>query len=176
MNPPFEERCFDALADARAKNLNGKIEKAEWLKIVRDLFAAEKPKPKKVAAVGKVADEEFLVTLEADPTYEGVDIRRELGKCQVWAMTNGCIPTRRRFVNWLNNPRVEKAIKVNGGGRSSFAPKSNATGIPEPHGWQAWVAENSIDPANATRPWQSMEPVQQQYICDQLRKPKVGAA
>ncbi len=173
MNAPFEERCFDALAAARAKNLSGTLSKLEWLAIVRDLFEAERPKPKKATAakVGKLAtDEDFILALETNPTYEGIDIRRELGKAQAWAHVRGVGVSQKRFLNWLN--KADAPIHMNGAGRSSFAPKSNAIGIPEPFGWQTWVAENSIDPANATRPWQSMEPVQQQYICEQLVKIK----
>ncbi len=170
----FAERVFALLTQARTSN-GGTLGREQWIKIVDAEFEAARPKPKKEPRVGKKAnDESFILELEVDPTYQGIDIRRELGKCQAWAGLRGVGVSQKRFLNWLN--KADAPIQMNGAGRSSFAPKSNAIGIPEPFGWQAWVAENSIDPANATRPWQSMEPVQQQYICDQLRKPKVGAA
>ena len=54
-------------------------------------------------SLGKnISDDEWLKTLEDNPTYRGLDVRAIYGKMVVWCETNGKRPTRRRFVNWLN--------------------------------------------------------------------------
>lgn len=62
---------------------------------VRTARARKEPLP--------VDDETWLLSLEADKTYAGIDIRRELGKMQRWCETKRKQPSRARFVNWLNN-------------------------------------------------------------------------
>lgn len=49
------------------------------------------------------SDEDWILSLEADKTYEGIEIRRELGKMQRWCETKKKHPSRARFINWLNN-------------------------------------------------------------------------
>jgi hypothetical protein len=58
----------------------------------------------------KGSDTQFLESLKANPAYKGIDIDRELGKCQAWCIANGKSPNKRRFVNWLN--RADKPINV----------------------------------------------------------------
>lgn len=73
----------------------------------------------KAKAVGRTAprspattDEEWIKSLENDPTYQDLNIRQELGKMQRWCEANRQKPSRKRFVNWIN--RAEKPIAVNG--------------------------------------------------------------
>lgn len=47
------------------------------------------------------SEDEWLKELEADPAMRGLDVRRELGKCQFWCKNNGVVCTRKRFSNWL---------------------------------------------------------------------------
>jgi len=47
--------------------------------------------------------EDWLRELEADKTYAGIDVRREYGKMLNWCKIRKKQPTKRRFVNWLNN-------------------------------------------------------------------------
>lgn len=47
-------------------------------------------------------DESWLQSLEKDPTYAGLDVRRLRGKMLRWCEENRKQPTRRRFINWLN--------------------------------------------------------------------------
>ncbi len=47
--------------------------------------------------------EDWLKELEADKTYQGIDVRREYGKMLNWCKLRSKKPTQRRFVNWLNN-------------------------------------------------------------------------
>ena len=57
------------------------------------------------------SDSDFLQTLKNDSTYKGIDIDRELGKCENWLKVNqpGKIVTRKRFINWLN--RADSTIQ-----------------------------------------------------------------
>ena len=78
----------------------------------------------------KMADEEFIAELKANPAYAGIDIDKEIGKCQAWLLTPkgaGKKLTRQRLVNWLNGcdkpmtvpplalvPPQDKCIGING--------------------------------------------------------------
>ena len=90
--------------------------------------AAAKPtKP----ATATTTDEEWLRSLEVMEIYRHVDVRRELGKAQVWASANKREMSRKRFVNWLN--KADATIGYDARGKSSGDPqkaKSNA-----PAGW-----------------------------------------
>lgn len=69
---------------------------------VRDEPQNSEPKPSKPAKKPNLAnDDDWLKTLEADPTYTGIDIRQELGKMQQWCKLKGKQPTRMRFLNWI---------------------------------------------------------------------------
>lgn len=61
-----------------------------------------------------VDDESWIKSLEADPTYSGINIRIQLGKMTQWCIANNQSPTRRRFINWLN--RTEKPLTTHGSG------------------------------------------------------------
>ena len=54
------------------------------------------------------SDESWLTTLENDPTYAGIDIRRELGKMQQWCLLKHKQPSRARFLNWIG--RIDKPL------------------------------------------------------------------
>jgi hypothetical protein len=66
-------------------------------------------KQKRPAVAGPASDEEWLASLEGNPTYSGINIRQEFGKMATWCATNGKQPSRRRFVNWIN--RVDRPMK-----------------------------------------------------------------
>lgn len=83
-------------------------------------------------AVGRIAsrslllsDDEWIGELENDSTYQGLNIRQELGKMQRWCEANCQKPSRKRFVNWLN--RAEKPIGVNGQHKPRHAAYDAAT-------------------------------------------------
>ncbi len=46
--------------------------------------------------------EDWLKELEHNPTYAGIDVPREYGKMLAWCNVRRKVPTKRRFVNWLN--------------------------------------------------------------------------
>jgi len=53
-----------------------------------------------------VTDSEWLARLVADKTYAGINVRREFGKMANWCREQRKLPTRRRFIGWLNRIEV----------------------------------------------------------------------
>ncbi len=119
--------------------------------------------------ISKMTDEEFIEFLESAEHLRGVDIQREIGKCQFWCKVNRKEATRMRIINWLN--KAERTVSFDGTGKSSVKPKESR-GIPEPAGWQQWVRDNSTDPSHADRQWASMPIENQRYIYEQVTKQK----
>lgn len=146
----------------------------ERTKFAEETKLAERLKKKAAAATPRktklASDEEFLASLEANPAYTGLDIRRELGKAQAWAFVRGQGVSQRRFVNWLNKAASEAPMAVNGQGQSSHARSVERNGIPEPAAWRAWVRENAMNPENADKPWASFDLTQQRCIVEQMAK------
>ncbi len=62
--------------------------------------------------------EDWLKELEADKTYQGIDVRREYGKMLNWCKLRSKKPTQRRFVNWLNN--AEKTLPAQHAARPDY--------------------------------------------------------
>lgn len=48
------------------------------------------------------SDEEWLKGLASDPTYVSLNITMEYGKMKQWCKVKNFIPSRRRFINWIN--------------------------------------------------------------------------
>ncbi len=63
---------------------------------------------------------EWIKELSADLTYEGVDVKREYGKMANWCKVNNKIPTRRRFINWLNRAEPTRNIIAPNMGATSY--------------------------------------------------------
>jgi hypothetical protein len=80
------------------------------------------------------SDEVWLDGLSQDPTYSGINVRQEYGKCVNWCLANRKQPSRRRFINWLNN--VERPTMVSS--HQQVPPaytkrvEAPATGVPMP--------------------------------------------
>jgi hypothetical protein len=53
-----------------------------------------------------IVDSEWLARLTNDAAYSGIDVSREFGKMANWCKVNHKLPTRARFVNWLNRIEV----------------------------------------------------------------------
>jgi len=144
-----------------------KLTFAEVTEIACKIHEELTPKTKR----GKVqlADEDWICELESDPTYSGLDVRREIGKCQAWAsLRPGVQVTRRRVIAWLN--KAERPIGYNGTGQSSNSPRIKANGIPEPSGWQMWLSVNRPDCVYCDgRAWGTIDPVGQSYIMAQMK-------
>jgi hypothetical protein len=62
------------------------------------------------------SDEDWLKQLATNPAYSLIDVRREYSKMQTWCSVNRKMPTRRRFVAWLN--RIEKPMDAAKGNRT----------------------------------------------------------
>jgi uncharacterized protein YdaU (DUF1376 family) len=62
------------------------------------------------------SDEDWLNQLAINPAYSLIDVRREYSKMQTWCSVNRKMPTRRRFVAWLN--RIEKPMDAAKGNRA----------------------------------------------------------
>lgn len=69
-----------------------------------------------VAEVSATSDEDWLNQLATNPAYTLIDVRREHSKMQTWCGVNRKMPTRRRFVAWLN--RIEKPMDAAKGSRT----------------------------------------------------------
>jgi len=64
-----------------------------------------------------LVDEDFLISLESNPAFKGIDIRKEHGKMLAWIETprgSGKLPTRQRFLNWLNRCTPQDGRSVQG--------------------------------------------------------------
>lgn len=158
-NPSPATRLRLRLADARLQQPDGKLSPEVWDRVanawLNEFYPIRKPpKPKSTA---ELSDEEWMADLEQRMCYAGIDLRRELGKMQIWSEINHKKPTRRRFVAWLN--RAEKTISVNGIGQSSQRPKDPMTTTPPfdwlktAHAlWDNW--DNSV---NAGRAWTALD-------------------
>lgn len=82
----------------------------------------EASKKKTRSAKASPTSEEFVDSLKKDPTYKGIDVYREYGKCVAWCKVNRKEATHRRFINWLN--RAERPLNFIG---FDSAPKSALT-------------------------------------------------
>jgi hypothetical protein len=71
---------------------------------------------KDVADGSATSDEIWLKELEILPAYNLIDVRREYSKMQTWCGVNRKMPSRRRFVAWLN--RIEKPMDAAKGSRA----------------------------------------------------------
>ena len=172
----FSEHAFDACCRA-SKVIGRRLNKSEWLLAMQEaydsyphqgLIANDEPKAR--ATRVKAVDEDWLESLEQNPAYAGIDIKRELGKAQAWASIRNVGVSQMRFLNWLNKAQADqRPIQFNGTGATSFRPPSAQLNN-EPTGWKEWVRQNSTDASNADKPWSALEPVAQKYILTQLNK------
>lgn len=132
-----------------------------WLATVNEFVNLERPvvaRTKRKTPLSHMSDEELVAELSSDPTYAGIDIPREIGKCRSWCKVNGKKPTARRFVNWLN--KADRTLADLGAGASQRAALIHERTNTPPVNWVAfmqakivaWKAENGdqYDPPGAT--------------------------
>lgn len=72
------------------------------------------------------SDEEWIKEIEAEPATQGIDVRKELGKCQFWCKSRNRVCTRRMFERWLLNPNCERTVTGSYDGATS-RPKPVST-------------------------------------------------
>lgn len=113
---------------------------ARWLDTVNEFVNAERPvvvRTRRKTPLSRMTDEELIAELSSDPTYTGIDVSREVGKCRTWCKVNGKKATAKRIVNWMN--KADRTLTDAG---ASAAVRSAAiaerTNTP-PAGWQAFM-------------------------------------
>ncbi len=124
------DQLYQALK-AKALFLGRPLKESEWKEEAR-VVLREARKPKQ----SEMSDEEWVASLEAEPSLKGINIRQEIGRAQFWCKQNKRVPTRRFLVNWLN--KAEKVVDLKAMGAQ------HATGLklppPEgPDGWRQWL-------------------------------------
>jgi hypothetical protein len=166
----FSEHAFDACCRA-SKVINRRLNKSEWLQTMQEAYDSYPHEGLKVRATRiKSVDAAWLESLEQNPAYAGIDVKRELGKAQAWASIRNVGVSQMRFLNWLNKAQADqRPIQYNGTGATSFAKAADPENH-EPLGWREWVRANSTDASNADKPWSALEPVAQKYLLTQLQK------
>jgi hypothetical protein len=167
-----------AIFSARKAKMDGggvfTVKQAEAV-VAEQLAALYPAKAKRTGPkmVGAASDEEFLVWLEANPAYAGIDVRRELGKAQAWAGVKGKAVSRSRFVNWLN--KAERTVGVDGRMASSLAKKPIAT---EPWhaelpGWKELMTGfpmRNINSALYRDNWRELDDQQKKWVWDKAKR------
>lgn len=93
---------------------------AVWCVEMADALIAELAKPAagaelpgipaapKKAKTPELSDADWMASLAKSPAYKGLDVHVQFSKMTFWCETNGKLPSRKRFVNWLN--RSEKPL------------------------------------------------------------------
>ncbi len=131
MKPDLAVEIVDAISAAMKQAERGgkKLMRADAINLVREKL--KKPPKAKGTRPGNISDELWLVTLEAEPALEGVDIRKALAAAQFWCKNHSKICTRRFFTDtWL--PRADRTITHPGGKTSTLKMDADA----EPDNWR----------------------------------------
>lgn len=119
-------------------------------------FTASHGAPKRkrsTTPIGQMTEDEFMESLESDPAFAGIDIKREAGKMQAWCKYRGVQPTRRRLINWLM--KAERTIGSSYDGRSSAAPAQGDV-YHEPDSWQQKAARLYPEADFTGREWKEL--------------------
>lgn len=170
----FGERVWQAIVSLPRPE-GGKVDRKQAIATIDALYAEETAKkPKAKVIIRKPSnneiDEAWLLGLENNPTYAGIDIRNQLGRAQAWASLPGRpgLVSRKRFLNWLN--RVERPVAVNGQGQSSFQRPKPLHFIPEPTGWELWIRENTEAGHLTQKRWEDLEAYQKKFITEKMSR------
>lgn len=115
-------------------------------------------------STGEAGDEAWLKSLEALPAYKGIDVRKELERCQKWCREHDKTASRSFFESWLRKAEAPIKIAVSKHTVRTYQP------ILEPRGWREHVRQFANDPANADRSWSSFDRAGQLYIIEQMAK------
>ena len=131
-------------------------------------FEARKPKRKRKPAI--VDEGEWIASLKADPAMAGVEVDKEIAKCQFWCrnQTPPIVPSRKRITNWLN--RADRVV----GKEVTRAPLP----YPGPTGWLDWARVNIPDWVRFREeeegipvpPWHLLKPEERQAISTQMKR------
>lgn len=166
----FGARLFAKMAQFRQLH-NGKLERSQWIALANQEFAIASRSIGKKAKPNTMPDEEWIGWLEAQSCYAGIDVKREVGRCQVWATSSKKVASRRRIINWLN--KVERPIGYNAEGKSSLDRKpSNPYEEPKSDWvkvaialWPGWV-----DSPFYGKPWKEISLEYRQKIVNRINQ------
>lgn len=137
----WAHKLAEHLAKAKAQ-AGAAWSQALWVDTVNAWAEANPPKSKRKAKVSLMSEEEWIESLERDPAMAGVDVRREIGKCQFWCRNNEKVATRRRIVVWLG--RCDRSVKASQDGRSSFKAVISSDIYTEPQNWRTSPAAQKV--------------------------------
>jgi hypothetical protein len=119
--------------EVRDRVLNAQVEI-----FIGEALAKKTVQPRKKKE-SEMTDEEWIKSLEAEPALRGVNIRKEIERCNFWYRQNISkvgVPTRRRLVNWLN--KAERVVDLKAAG-ASHASGLKLPAPKGPEGWMAWA-------------------------------------
>jgi hypothetical protein len=89
--------------------------------------------------------EDWLKELEADKTYQGIDVRREYGKMLAWCNVRRKQPTKRRFINWING--AEKPLPSKHSARVDYKRRYSDPPVEQSDEERESVARNAREEA-----------------------------
>jgi hypothetical protein len=180
------DEATDEIFKERAKmQANNQIMRKSHVRdIIARVVAAHWPAPALKAPPRRkpynmMTEEEFIACLESEPSLAGLDVKREIGRCQFWCKTNGVAVTRNRVLNWVR--KADRTVAFNGAGASSKAKGTAVWGIPEPDGWKEWLDANRPESVYATgmpmgfKQWQDLDYLPKKYISDEMAKERQHA-
>lgn len=130
-------------------------------------------KPKRQKPYASMTEEEFIASLEAEPFLQGVDVKREIGRCQFWCRWKGREATRMTILNWLK--KADKVVGFNGAGASSRGVPAKPM-LAEPRNWRTWLDANRPESVYCTggamgfKQWADLEYPIRKYITDEMAK------
>ncbi len=81
---------------------------------------------------------DWIREVESLPHLAGVDVRKELAKCQFWCKTNGKPCTKKRFTNWLSKDDLARLVSPGGSAERPRAANGVEASFP---GWLAVLNE-----------------------------------
>ena len=141
------QKCVEAIRAYLAEN------KTEWRKLNGEIVAGiidnALPPPVTPQKIMRRPTAEWLDELRHDQANEGLDVDRELARCQLWCNEKRKQCTRARFLNWLL--RAERVIAP---GRVAVSA------LPELPGWRYFLKAKQAqgvwrEPIPAT--WEDIE-------------------
>lgn len=132
MTEMASERAALGLMDGRTMPLDARD---RVLNRMCELFIAEhKRKPAK--KVSEMNDEDWVISLESEPSLKGINIKQEIGRAQFWCKNNKRVPTRRFLINWLNKAERVVDLKAMGAQHATGLKLPPPAG---PNGWREWL-------------------------------------
>jgi len=130
-----------------------------WLAAVNTFVNVERPlvvRTKRKIPLTRMNDEELMAELSSDPTYAGIEIAREFGKCRSWCKVNGKKPTVRRLLNWLN--KADRTLTDAGASAAIRTALIQERSKTPPAGWKAFMVAKQKEWQAATPNGDNYEP------------------